>query len=257
MFEFATDAPGFTLDEPVDTLGQVLFVPPGNEQQADAIRARMPQFGLPGEERVIYRDLPFVHRIHQPSDPDGSTLILLHGTGGNENDLMPLARLAAPRATLLGVRGRSTEEGIQRWFRRFDLKRFDQQDIRFEAEAFAAFIEGAIAAYGIDPERTAFVGNSNGANLLAAFMRLHPHIVRKAVLLRATDVLEEQPVADLSDAAVLLLNGIGDPFGDASGKLEQAIRADGADIDVRFAEGGHGLTDEDVRLTGEWLQQKL
>ena len=161
---------------------------------------------------------------------------------------MPLARLAAPRATLLGVRGRSTEEGIQRWFRRFDLKRFDQNDIRFEAEAFEAFVEGAVAAYGIDPERTAFIGNSNGANLLAAFMRLHPHVVRKAVLLRATDVLEEQPIADLSDASVLLLNGIGDPFGDASGKLEAALRADGAAVDVLSAEGGHGLSDEDVRL---------
>jgi len=257
LFEFATDAPGFTVDETVETLGQALFVPPGNEQQADAIRARMPQFGLPGEERVIYRELPFVHRIHQPENPDGTTLILLHGTGGNENDLMPLARLAAPRATLLGVRGRSTEEGIQRWFRRFDLKRFDQNDIRFEAEAFEAFVEGAVAAYRIDPERTAFIGNSNGANLLAAFMRLHPHVVRKAVLLRATDVLEEQPIADLSDASVLLLNGIGDPFGDASGKLEAALRADEAAVDVLSAEGGHGLSDEDVRLTGEWLQQKL
>ncbi|MCY1375657.1 hypothetical protein D9M69_630870 [compost metagenome] len=88
-------------------------------------------------------------------------------------------------------------------------------------------------------------------------MRLHPHVVRKAVLLRATDVLEEQPVADLSDAKILLLNGIGDPFGDASGKLEQALRADGAELDVLSAEGGHGLTDEDVRLAGEWLQQKL
>ncbi len=93
---------------------------------------------------MIYRELPFVHRIHQPENPDGTTLILLHGTGGNENDLMPLARLAAPRATLLGVRGRSTEEGIQRWFRRFDLKRFDQNDIRFEAEAFEAFVEGRL-----------------------------------------------------------------------------------------------------------------
>src|SRR5690606_9075823 len=182
LFEFATDAPGFTIDEPVEKLGQFLFVPPGNEEKADAIRARMPQFALPGEERVIYRDLPFVHRIHQPDDPDGSTLVLLHGTGGNENDLMPFARKAAPRATLLGLRGRSTEEGIQRWFRRFDLKQFDQADIQFEAQAFEAFVEGAAAAYDIDLNRTAFIGNSNGANLLAAFMRLHPHVVRTAVL---------------------------------------------------------------------------
>ena len=238
-------------------MGQLLFVRPGNEKHAQAIRARMPQFGLPGEERVIYRDLPFVHRVHLPEDPDGSTLILLHGSGGNENDLMPLARLAAPRATLIGVRGRSTEEGIQRWFRRFDQKRFDQKDIRFEAEAFEAFVEGAIAAYDIDPERLAFIGNSNGANLLSAFMRLHPHIVRKAVLLRASEVLEEQPEADLSDASILQLNGAADPFGDASGALAKALREDGADIDVRAIEGWHGLTDDDIRVTAEWLKQKL
>lgn len=258
LFEFATDAPGFTIDEPVEKLGQFLFVPPGNEEKADAIRARMPQFALPGEERIIYRDLPFVHRIHQPEDPDGSTLVLLHGTGGNENDLMPFARKAAPRATLLGIRGRSTEEGIQRWFRRFDLKKFDQADIRFEAQAFEAFVEGAAAAYGIDLKRTAFIGNSNGANLLAAFMRLHPHVVRTAVLLRGQEVLEEQPDgADLSDASVLLMNGTSDPFGDATGALEKVLREDGATLTISMVDAGHALIEDDIRIAGDWLRDKL
>ncbi|MBC2884449.1 VOC family protein [Ochrobactrum sp. CM-21-5] len=257
LFELATDGPGFTVDEPVEKLGETLFVPPGNEEKADAIRARMPQFSRPGEERVIYRDLPFVHRIHKPENPDGSTLVLLHGTGGNENDLMPLASMVAPHATLLGVRGRSIEEGIQRWFRRFDLKRFDQKDIRFEAEAFQAFVKDAVPAYGLDPARTAFLGFSNGANMLGAFMRLHPHIVRKAVLLRASEVLEESPVADLSDASVLLLNGANDPFGDASGALEKALRGGGADLDIRTMNAGHGLIAEDMQAVRQWLDEKL
>jgi phospholipase/carboxylesterase len=88
-------------------------------------------------------------------------------------------------------------------------------------------------------------------------MRLHPHIVHKAVLLRASEVLEEQPDADLSDASVLQLNGAADPFGDASGALAKALRDDGAHIDVRAIEGWHGLTDDDIRVTGEWLKQKL
>nr|WP_312970337.1 VOC family protein [Brucella intermedia] len=258
LFEFATDAPGFTIDEPVEELGKFLFVPLGNEEKADAIRVRMPQFALPGEERVIYRDLPFIHRIHQPEDADGSTLVLLHGTGGNENDLMPFARKVAPRATLLGVRGRSTEEGIQRWFRRFDLKRFDQADIRFEAEAFKAFVEGAVAAYGIEPDRTAFIGNSNGANLLAAFMRLHPHMVRTAILLRGQEVLEEQPEgADLSDASVLLMKGASDPFGDEAGTLEKVLREDGAALAVSTVAAGHALIDEDIRIASDWLRDKI
>src|SRR5690606_30765012 len=123
------------------------------------------------------------------------------------------------------------EEGTRGCCRRFDLKRFDQADIRFEAEAFKAFVEGAAAAYGIDLDRAVFIGNSNGANLLAAFMRLHPHVVRKAILLRGQEVLEEQPEgAELSDASVLLMNGASDPFGDEAGMLEKALREDGADL---------------------------
>ena len=98
--------------------------------------------------QVFNRDLAFIHRFNTPDDPDGSTIVLLHGTGGNETDLMPFARHIAPRARLLGVRGRSTEEGILRWFRRLSPMSFDQADIRFEAEAFAAFIVEAITAYG-------------------------------------------------------------------------------------------------------------
>ncbi len=257
LMEFATDGPGFLIDEPVERLGEILFVPPGNETKAEAIRVRMPQFARPGAERVIYRDLPFVHRIHQPENPDGTVLVLLHGTGGNENDLMPLAHQAAPNATLLGVRGRSTEEGTQRWFRRFDLNRFDQADIRFEAEAFASFVEDAFKAYDIDPEKAAFIGNSNGANLLGAFMRLYPHVVKKVVLLRAADVLEEPLLADLSDAHVLLLKGGNDLFGYGAGKLEKALLDGGASVDIVSVEAGHNLIDEDVRLTGEWLKDKL
>lgn len=257
LMEYATDGPGFLIDEGVEGLGETLFVPPGNEAKADAIRVRMPQFSRPDAERVIYRDLPFVHRIHQPENPDGTTLVLLHGTGGNENDLMPLGHQAAPNATLLGLRGRSTEEGTQRWFRRFDLNRFDQADIAFEAEALASFMADAIKAYGIDPDKTAFIGNSNGANLLAAFMRLHPHVVKKAVLLRAAEVLEEPPLADLSDANVLLLKGANDLFGAGAGRLEQSLLAGGASVDIVSVEAGHNLTDEDVRLTGEWLKNRL
>ncbi|MET4291178.1 phospholipase/carboxylesterase [Bradyrhizobium sp. LB5.2] len=111
LFELATDGPGMTVDESIETLGSVLFVPPSNVDQADAIRTRLPQFSMPGEDRIQYLELPFVHRFHVPSDPDGTTLVLMHGTGGNEADLMPFAARLMPRATLLGVRGRSVEEG--------------------------------------------------------------------------------------------------------------------------------------------------
>ena len=118
----------------------------------------LPQFGLPGDVRTVYRDLPFVHRIHEPEIPDGSTLILLHGTGGNEASLLPFGRKIAPRATLIGLRGRSTEEGVARFFRRFGPRDFDQQDIISESEVLAAFIEEAVASYQLDPAKLHFAG---------------------------------------------------------------------------------------------------
>lgn len=157
-----------TVDEELDALGTTLFVPPDQEGHRQDIEVMLPQFARSGQERIVYRDLPFVHRFHVPENPDGTTLVLLHGTGGTEASLMPLAARIAPAATLLGVRGRSTEEGIQRWFRRVTDLTFDQADIRSEAEAFAAFLDGVRSAYGLDPARTVFLGYSNGADFIGA-----------------------------------------------------------------------------------------
>ncbi|QPC94990.1 VOC family protein [Mesorhizobium sp. INR15] len=250
LLELATDGPGFGVDEPPETLGTRLFVP-GDATQADDIAAMLPQFSMPGDERIIYRDLPFVHRFFVPEQPDGSTLVLLHGTGGSEADLMPLARHAAPRATLLGVRGRSTEEGVSRWFRRTSPTVFDQQDIRSEAEAFAAFVAGASTAYGLDENRTVFVGYSNGANLLAAVMVLHPGLVRNAVLLRAIAVLDDMPPADLSGSKVLMLSGRSDPY--HSPALEATLQADGAELEIHAIDAGHELVAADHHTMAQWL----
>jgi phospholipase/carboxylesterase len=111
LMEYATDGPGMTVDEQAGELGRTLFLPPHDADRAEDLRAMLPQFALPGEERFPARDLPFIHRFYRPQEPDGTTLVLLHGTGGSEADLMPIARRIAPRSTLLGVRGRATEEG--------------------------------------------------------------------------------------------------------------------------------------------------
>lgn len=260
LIEQATDEPGFTVDEPPAELGQTLFIPPHDAARADDLRVMLPQFALPGEERMPMRDLPFIHRFHVPDDPDGSTIVLLHGTGGNEADLMPLARRIAPRATLLGVRGRSTEEGINRWFRRFDAVTFDQADIRAEAAAFAGFIEGAVRGYGMDAGRMTYLGYSNGANLLGAVMLLHPGVVRRAILLRGIAVLDEapavDPTADPRGSEVLLLTGARDPFARMAPALEVALRAGGAALDARTLPAGHELGAADLEQAKEWLHAK-
>lgn len=199
------------------------------------------------------RDLPFIHRFHTPEDPDGSVIIHLHGTGGNEADLMPLAHKLNPRATLLGVRGRSTEEGINRWFRRYDATTYDQADIRAEAHAFAGFIEGALRGYGLDPDRLTFLGYSNGANLLGAVMLLHPGVVRRAILLRGIAVLDDPPSPDLGGTEVLMLTGAQDPFARMAPPLEAALRTAGAALDTRVMGAGHDLTEADIEAAGEWL----
>ncbi len=254
LFEFATDGPGFTVDEPLESLGSRLFVPPHEADRAVDIEVLLPQFALPGEARVIYRELPFIHRFNTPKDPDGSTIVLLHGTGGNETDLMPFARRMAPRAILLGLRGRSTEEGILRWFRRLSPTRFDQDDIRFEAEALAAFIAEAGRAYRLSPDKTIFVGYSNGANLLGAMMLLHPGVVRRAILLRPAMVLEEAPRANLSGVRLLMLSGRDDPYRALGEALEQALRSAGAEIDTHIVEAGHDLNETDRKTSIEWLR---
>ncbi len=256
LFELATDGPGFTVDEPEETLGTQLFIPPSEMARASDITAVLPQFAMPGMERPIYRDLPFVHRFLTPDEPDGGTIVLLHGTGGTEADLMPFARRVAPHATLLGVRGRSTEEGVARWFRRMSQTSFDQKDIRAEAEAFAAFIEGARAAYGLEEKRTVFLGYSNGANLLAATMLLYPGLIARAVLLRAAAVLDQPPVTDLSGCDVLMLQGRSDPYGTLASALETALRAGGANLDVRTLDGAHELVAADRDAAAEWMASR-
>ncbi|MDA7430857.1 VOC family protein [Primorskyibacter aestuariivivens] len=253
LIEYATDGPGFAVDEPLDHLGETLFVPPQDAKRAQDLKLLLPQFAMPGEERFPMRDLPFIHRFHRPENPDGSTILLLHGTGGSESDLMPLAHRVNPRATLLGVRGRATEEGNNRWFRRFDAVTYDQADIHAEAEAFAAFVRGAMSGYGLDERRLCFVGYSNGANLLGAVLQLHPQTIRHAILLRPVQVLEDPPKADLEGASVLMLIGSRDPFARMAPALERALREGGVNVEVRASGAGHDLTPEDVSQASDWL----
>ncbi|MEX1235714.1 MAG: VOC family protein [Roseovarius sp.] len=255
LMEYATDGPGMTVDEAPEALGRTLFIPPKEAGRAEDLKAMLPQFSMPGEERFPVRKLPFVHRFNRPEQPDGTTLVLLHGSGGNEADLMPLARRIAPRATLLGVRGRATEEKINRWFRRFDATTFDQADIRREAEAFAAFIEGAIIGYGLDAARLSFLGYSNGANFLAAVMQFHPSAVRHAVLLRGQQVLDPPPAEDLSGAHVLMLDGRAGSYVRDAPRLANDLRARGAKVETRTVSGGHELTGADVTEAADWLGQ--
>lgn len=258
LLEHATDAPGFAVDEAPEHLGQALFVPAHDAARAEDLRVMLPQFALPGQERIPMRELAFIHRFHRPQDGDGRTLVLLHGTGGNEADLMPLAARMAPRTTLLGLRGRSTEEGVNRWFRRLDPMTYDQADIRAEAEALAGFVADASRAYGLDPAALTWLGYSNGANLLGAALQLHPGLIRSALLLRPVQALEDPPplAADaLRGSRVLMLSGARDPYAVQAPALERALRAGGADLTAATLDAGHELAAADLDRGRAWLAQ--
>jgi phospholipase/carboxylesterase len=205
-------------------------------------------------DEPITRAKHFVYRLLRPETPSGETIVLLHGSGGDEASMFKLASRVAPNATLLGVRGRVVQKGIKRWYARVSPTEFDQADIRKEAQAFAAFLKQRMAAEKLDLERTIFIGYSNGANLIAAMTLLYPNLVDRAVLLRAMPVLHAAPLADLSGSRFLNVAGKMDkiyaPFAPA---LEALLRDRGAIVDSRMIAAGHLLGDEDVKVVSEWL----
>lgn len=255
LFELATDAPGMLVDEDEATLGTRLFAPGDDPKLLAELNVILPQFSMPGEPRVIYRDLPFVHRFFTPEEPNGNVFILLHGSGANEVTMLPIGHKIDANATLLSVRGRALEEGAPRWFRRNGPMSFDQADIASEADAFADFIDGAIHAYGLDPQRIVYIGYSNGANLLNAMLSLHPHLIRRAVLLRSMAVLEKPQAADMSGADVLVIAGGKDLYGPYAQPLAERLRNGGAKVELETIPAGHELDDADLPVIQAWLNQ--
>jgi len=254
LIEYATDAPGMAVDEAPDQLGQTLKFPPEIlPHLAQELVIKLPQFSRPGELRSPRRELPFVHRFYWPEDPDGSTIVLLHGTGADEASLMPLANRINPRAALLGVRGRATEEGSLRWFRRLGQDSFDQDDIRQEAAAFNAFLAGAICGYALDADKLLLLGYSNGANMIGAVAALYPDSVRQAVLLRPMKVLDEANPSG-AKGRILMVSATGDSLivQDRDTALEADLSGAGYQVTHKRIQAGHWLTTNDEQEIIDW-----
>ncbi|GAB1580764.1 alpha/beta hydrolase [Phyllobacterium phragmitis] len=217
------------------------------------MRKKIETTGQAAGQKII-RNPQFLYRFYRPENPTGKTVILLHGSGGDETSLVPLASRIWPNAVLLGVRGRVLQEGRTRWYRSITPVKFDQKDVRAEADAFVVFLTKLANSQGLDLSRATFVGYSNGANLLAATMLLHPDLVKRAVLMRPMPVLDKTPAANLSKVNVLTIAGAEDeiyaPYAPA---LSALLRSSGARVESRTVATGHLLGDEDVRIVGEWL----
>jgi phospholipase/carboxylesterase len=204
-------------------------------------------------------DLGFVHRYLPGEDESTPTLLLLHGTGGNEEDLVPLGETLAPDAAFLSPRGKVSEYGAPRFFRRLAEGVFDHEDLVFRTHELAEFVEAASEEYGFDRSKVVGVGYSNGANVAASTILLHPGLLRAAVLFRAMIPFEPDVTPDLSGMPVFIAAGRMDRMipPDNTQRLADILLEAGADVDLRWRDTGHPLTYEDVAEAKAWLSEVL
>lgn len=203
-------------------------------------------------------DLGFEHLFQPGSDPTAPTLLLLHGTGGDERDLVPLGKMA-PGAALLSPRGKVLEAGMPRFFRRLAEGVFDLDDLRARAAELARFIGAASARYGFDAANVFAVGFSNGANIGSAVVLLHPGVLRGGVLFRAMVPLIPDPLPQLAGTRLLVSNGRSDPLVSTAEteRLVALFRQTGAETTLEWQPAGHQLTRADLQSAERWLRSVL
>ena len=197
--------------------------------------------------------LSFHHRFVPATTENRPPILLLHGTGGDENYLLPLGQMVSAGSALLSPRGKVLENGMPRFFRRFAEGVFDEADVTARANKLADFVGEAREAYGL--QAPVALGFSNGANIAAALMLLRPEVFAGAALMRAMVPLSAPPAADLSGKRVLILSGSADPIVPAenAGRLAAMLAHAGAEVDHRSLPVGHGLSQADVNLTRAWF----
>lgn len=204
-------------------------------------------------------DLDFIHRF-VPTNSNVKeaklTLLLLHGTGGNEDDLIPLGKELAPNASILSVRGKVLENGMPRFFRRLEEGVFDMEDLKIRTDELAEFIVKSSSAYMFDAESVIAVGYSNGANIAASLLLRRPEVLAGAILFRAMVPFIPTVMPDLSKKFIILLEGLYDPIvtkGEAKSLLELFTKTQSS-VTLKWQNSGHNLTQEDIVAAKKWLE---
>ena len=199
--------------------------------------------------------LNFVHEFVPGSST--RTLLLLHGTGGNEHDLIPLGREIDPVAGILSPRGKVLENGMPRFFRRLAEGVFDEEDLKKNTYELADFVSAAAQHYEFPADQIVAVGYSNGANIAASLLLLRPKTLRAAVLFRAMVPLVPEKMPDLSSVRVWIGAGNQDPVIPTSEtqRLVELLRSARAEVTIHFVNAGHGLTSAEVETASQWLSE--
>jgi predicted esterase len=201
-------------------------------------------------------DLGFIHRFLPAEDSaNGETLVVLHGTGGDENDLIGIGQAIAPGAAILSPRGNVLENGAPRFFRRLAEGVFDPKEVRSRAEELARFIRAAVITYRLDPTRVFALGYSNGANVASTVMFVEPGILQGAILFRPMLVYEPTEKKDLSGSAVFISAGRMDPIVPTTSveRLVELFELAHAEVTLKWQLVGHNLVPSEVSEAANWL----
>ena len=201
-------------------------------------------------------ELGFIHRFVPAEDQaSGLTLLVLHGTGGNENDLVGIGQTIAPGAAILSPRGKVLENGAPRFFKRLAEGVFDPKEVRSRAEELARFIRAATTKYGLETSRIYALGYSNGANIASTVMFIQPELLQGAVLFRPMLVYEPEELGDLSAAGVFISAGRMDPIVPVKSveRLVDLFESSHAEVTLKWQSAGHNLVPSEVREATDWL----
>jgi phospholipase/carboxylesterase len=201
----------------------------------------------------------FVHRFVPAPKPEAApTLLLLHGTGGNENDLLSLGQALLPGANLLSPRGKVLEGGMPRFFRRLAEGVFDQADLRLRTEELANFLTEAAARYDFDANHVIAVGYSNGANIAGSLLLTQPERLAGAVLLHPMVPFVPETLPDLKGKKIFIGAGQNDPIVPVANTeaLSALLREAGAEVKLHWHRGGHSLTQDEMRAAQAWINER-
>jgi len=198
-------------------------------------------------------DLGFIHRF-VPGEESADTLLVLHGTGGNENDLVGIGQAIAPGAAIISPRGNVLENGAPRFFKRIAEGVFDPREVRSRADELARFIRAAAITYRLNASRIFALGYSNGANVASTVMLIEPGVIQGAVLLRPMVVYEPPEKVDLTGSSVFISAGRMDAIvpSDSVERLADMFRSANADVTLRWQISGHNLLPSEIREAADW-----
>ena len=208
-------------------------------------------------KRSSSSELGFIHKfISAFTRQDQVTLLLLHGTGGNEQDLIPLGRELYPRAAILSPRGKVLESGMPSFFRRLAEGVFDIEDLKFRTHELADFVEKASKVYGFDLRYVVSVGYSNGANIAASLLLLSPEVISSAILFRAMVPFMPEQVLDLTTKNIFMGAGEYDPIvtREQTEMLFRLFKDAGANVILHWQKNsGHELGYDEISAAKDWL----